>query len=238
MPKRLNSYDLQTLRSPNPLARFAHRSRLERARRLVCSRPGVRRILDYGCGSGEFLASLSTHTELELIGYEPFMQERSAEQLPIHTDLKAVHALAPFDVITVLETVEHLHEEELVALLQQADTLLAPDGALLFSAPIEIGPALIFKSFNRSLRQRRWPAIPAQQLLAASVLGIPPQRASDIKISHQGFDFRRTMRFLQSHYGQIEPAGYSPLPIGTWYGNSQVFFWLQRDPQRQLSNRS
>jgi hypothetical protein len=31
-------------------------------------------------------------------------------------------------------------------------------------------------------------------------------------------------------------AGYSPLPLGTWYGNSQVFFWLQRDPQRQLSS--
>jgi 2-polyprenyl-3-methyl-5-hydroxy-6-metoxy-1,4-benzoquinol methylase len=231
------SYHQQTLGSPNPLARFAHHSRLARARHLLATRTGVRRVLDYGCGSGEFLACLSGTAGLEAIGYEPFMQERAADGLPIHASLEAVTALAPFDVVTVLETVEHLSDEEMLVLLRQADGLLAPGGSLLFSAPIEIGPALLLKHLNRARRQRRWSgSLPIGQLLAASILGIPPPRAVDIKTSHQGFDFRQALRVLQDHFAPVLLAGYSPLPLGTWYGNSQVFFWLQRDPQRQLSS--
>lgn len=170
------SYHQQTLGSPNPLARFAHHSRLARARHLLATRTGVRRALDYGCGSGEFLACLSGTAGLEAVGYEPFMQERAADGLPIHASLEAVTALAPFDVITVLETVEHLSDEEMLALLRQADGLLAPGGSLLFSAPIEIGPALLLKHLNRARRQRRWSgSLPIGQLLAASILGIPPR---------------------------------------------------------------
>lgn len=95
-------------------------------------------------------------------------------------------------------------------------------------APIEIGPALFIKTLHRSSRARRWPLIPPEQLIAASLFGLPPNRASDIKTSYQGFDFRCTIRFLEHHFGPVRMAGYSPFSIGGWYGNSQVFFWLSR----------
>jgi SAM-dependent methyltransferase len=222
------NYSQQTLQSPNPFVRFAHQNRLWRARNLLTARVDTRRVLDYGCGSGSFLAALSAIPDLELVGYEPYMLERSHAHLPIYSSLSEVKRFAPFDVITVLETVEHLSETELSDLLQQARALLHPAGALLFSAPIEIGPALLLKIFNRARRQGRFPAIPIRQVLAASFLGIPTDRAINIKTSHQGFDFRKTIRFLNHHFGHVRVAGYGPLPIGTWYGNSQVYFWLKR----------
>lgn len=223
------SYDEQTINSPNPLARFSHRRRLAKSIALVAAHPGVQRLLDYGCGSGDFLRALQQSTPLQAIGYEPFMLERAHEQLPIHNNLEAIREIAPFDLITVFETIEHLTRDELMAFLVQAKDLLSPHGRILFSAPIEIGPALLLKTLNRASRAKRWPPeLSLRELAAACLLGIPQTRAENIKISHQGFDFRQAITDLQHHFGPVEIASYGPLPTGTWYGNSQVFFWLQR----------
>lgn len=221
------NYSKQTFQSSNPLVRFAHHNRLNRARSLLCARPATHHVLDYGCGSGDFVSALASIPGINAVGYEPFMKERSSSLNAIYSSLSEIQGFAPFDVITVLETVEHLSDHELIQLLQEARSLLHPDGAMLFSAPIEIGPALLMKTFNRSIRYGQWPAIPIPRLLAAAFLGIPPQRAPNIKISHQGFDFRQTIRLLNRRFGVVRVVGYGPLPIGTWYGNSQVYFWLK-----------
>jgi hypothetical protein len=50
----------------------------------------------------------------------------------------------------------------------------------------------------------------------------------NIKGSHKGFDFRKAIRFLEGEFGPVTIASYGPLPIGSWYGNSQVYFWLTK----------
>jgi hypothetical protein len=50
------SYDRQTVNSPNPLARFSHRSRVEKSASLVkrhLSEGGV--VVDFGAGTGLLL---------------------------------------------------------------------------------------------------------------------------------------------------------------------------------------
>lgn len=65
------AYDRQTVESSNPLVRYAHRSQLRRTCALVRRLPEVRRLLDYGCGSGEFLGAPADIPGLLAVGYGP-----------------------------------------------------------------------------------------------------------------------------------------------------------------------
>lgn len=222
------SYDRQTLNTPNPIARFAHRNRLERVISLVTSDADVHKVLDYGCGSGAFVKAIQGINGIKAIGYEPFMNERIDADSPIFNDLPSVEAAGPFDIITIFETVEHLDDRELCDFLAQAKKMLNEKGRILFSAPIEIGPAVLMKELNRCILHKRLPENSVIELFLASLLGRAAKRAENIKASHKGFDFRKTIRFLEDHYGPVTIVSYGPLPIGTWYGNSQVYFWLTR----------
>lgn len=219
-------YDQQTVDSPNPVARYAHRSRIRRSVQLAWSRLDDGRVLDYGCGSGVFIGTLNDMRAGCAVGYEPFMADRRSASLPIYSRIDDVEALAPFTLVTLFETIEHLSDDETAAFLRTCRKVLAPGGGVLMSGPIEIGPALLAKEFNRSVRQFRKPDYRLGEFLKASLLGVPADRARDIKTSHKGFDFRRAMAFIGACGWQAEVLSFGPLPIGTWYGNSQVYLWL------------
>ncbi|MBC7957619.1 MAG: methyltransferase domain-containing protein [Cytophagales bacterium] len=223
-------YDKQTVDSPNPLARYAHRSRIKNSVRLALSRLSGGKVLDYGCGSGVFISTLNSLRPQCAVGYEPYMADRRSDALPIYSRIGDVEATGPFSLITLFETIEHLSEQETTAFLRTCDRVLSPAGGVLVSGPIEIGPALIAKELSRSLRQFELPDYGLGEFLKASVLGVPGARADNIKTSHKGFDFRRAMAFIKTSGWRVEVLEFGPLPIGTWYGNSQVYLWLTRDP--------
>jgi len=220
------SYADQTIDSPNPFARYAHRGRLQRALNLALPRIGTSKLLDYGCGSGAFIAELRA-LKKDAVGYEPFMNERSAPGLPIYSNIDEVSSLGPYGLITLFETIEHLENRQIDEFLATCRKLLSGSGTVLLSAPIEIGPGLLLKEFNRYMRQPRhsrhcgysW-----SELLKASLFGIAPEREPGILSNHKGFDFRQVIRCLESRGWCTEILVCSPLPIGMWYGNSQVFF--------------
>lgn len=219
------SYADQTMHSSNPFARYAHRRRFRTALALALPRIGSGKVLDYGCGSGAFISELLALGK-NVVGYEPFMEERVAPNLPIYSRMKEVESLGPYGMITLFETVEHLKDSEIDGFLATCRQLLSTAGIILISAPIEIGPAVILKEFNRYLRMPRHNrhfGYSATELLKASVFGIPAKRDTVITASHKGFDFRRVIRRFVSLGWQVEILAFSPLPIGTWYGNSQVF---------------
>jgi SAM-dependent methyltransferase len=228
-----SNYDQQTINSRNPLARYAHRTRVKRSVQLATPRVGLGKIMDYGCGSGVFVSKMNSIREGAAVGYEPYMTERAVDGLPIYADFVEVERHGPYHTVTLFETIEHLTDSELDEFLERCGTVLVPGGVILISAPIEIGPALLLKEANRSVLRFKAPEYGFMEFLKAVILGIPGRRAPDIKTSHRGFDFRRSIRYLEMKGWSAEVLGYSPIPMGTWYGNSQVFLAMRKDGSRE-----
>ncbi|MEO0795905.1 MAG: class I SAM-dependent methyltransferase [Verrucomicrobiota bacterium] len=222
------SYEEQTVASGNPIARFAHRNRLKRSLRLASDQlPQDGHLLDYGCGDGRFVKNISL-LGFNAVGYEPFMEEHLEGVQVVRSYEEIVDLGVAFDLITVFETLEHLEDQEIVELLERAKGIISPSGKILFSVPIEIGPAVILKTLNREWRCGK-PGFNTitPSLLKAACFGIPESRAEDVKSSHQGFDFRKSIRFLENNGCTVNVIAYGPIPGGFWYGNSQVYFTAQ-----------
>ncbi len=151
---------------------------------------------------------------------------------PIVCDIETLNDWKPFELITLFEVAEHLSEGEFQEFLARSDTLLHPGGKILFSAPIEVGLGLLLKEFNRFILKFKRPEHRLVELLMAAFLGRAASRAADIKTSHKGYDFRRTVRELRQSGWKVTILAYGPLPLGTWYGNSQVYFCAVRQSNR------
>jgi hypothetical protein len=129
---------------------------VKRSLSLALPRLGDGKLLDYACGSGVFLSEIIAQHPGRAVGYEPFMIQRMRPDLPILTSLAEIARLAPFSLITLFETIEHLSNAELDSFLMFATSVMGSSGGTLISAPIGIGPALIFKDLNRfALRGKR-----------------------------------------------------------------------------------
>ena len=224
----MSRYDAQTINSPNPFARFAHRNRIKRSLEYTIPRTKLGKILDYGCGSGVLVSRLNKIKSDSAVGYEPYMRERTQQNLPIYSDYQDALRLGPYHTVTLFETIEHLTRDELEEFLQRCTEVLDAKGSILISAPIEIGPALLLKEANRTLQRIPKPQYGFLELIKAAFLGIPGRRAENIKSHHKGYDFRRTLDFLASRGWSSTILSYGPLPLKHWYGNSQVFYLASR----------
>jgi SAM-dependent methyltransferase len=218
-------YEKQTLDNPNPIARFAHRARFRKSKRLVMpllQNGGT--LLDYGCGQGRFLHEISaetmhSHQKVMLLGYDPYAPMQY-EGYVVVSDPAAI-ADTSIDVMSCLEVCEHLTEAETHNFVQFASRVLKPKGRLLVTVPIMIGPAVLIKELSRSILFRRFSDTSPLELFKAAVFGVPPTRADDIKASHRGYDWRVTLRTLSATF-QLEKLEFSPLPLPGWYGQSQA----------------
>jgi len=169
------------------------------------------------------------------IGYEPFMTRRHKEDLPIYVDYADILANAPYSTITILEVLEHVGWDEMSNIFAKFNELLAPNGIVLVSVPIEIGPAVLLKHLNR-LKWGRLKDGKSQQmgvhnnfleLFSAAFFGAVGYR-DPLKGGHTNFDFRHLIKFAKSRGWRVKILGYSPIPFIGWYGNSQVFFTMER----------
>jgi hypothetical protein len=199
--------------------------------RLALQLAGAGPMLDYGCGTGGLVAFVNQARPQLAVGYEPFMVTNRPN---VYRDFAEIAGRAPYSLITLYEVVEHLDDRELDELSKRAERVLGPDGKMLISAPVEIGPALLAKEFNRAFRKGRASEYSVGEFLRAALLGIPGRRTGDIKGSHKGFDFRGAMARLRQRGWRVEILAYGPLPLPTWYGNSQAYM-LARRPAANLS---
>ncbi|MGH9260065.1 MAG: class I SAM-dependent methyltransferase [Acidimicrobiales bacterium] len=220
------SYSAQTLDTPNPIARYAHRQRykvsLDRVARDVAQGGTV---LDYGCGDGAFLKTLADlRPDLSLYGYDPESNHVPERYTPV--DDSAAVASRSVDLVCCFETLEHLYDDEISTFLAEASRVLAVGGEVSISVPVIGGPTLLLKEANRAILFRRGTDYSARELLAAALAGRPAPRPDDIRVTHKGFDFRPLLRRLGEQLEVLDTA-YTPFPTLPWWLNSQVFARLR-----------
>lgn len=221
-------YSKQTISSPNPIARFAHRTRYQLSLQLALEHIGLEpsALLDYGCGQGDFLKlAHQNNPHVRLVGYDP----ESTYKADTFQSVSSVDELADesIDVLTSFEVLEHLYDEERLLFYASATRLLKPDGVLLVSVPIIGGPTLLLKELNRMMLFRRQSDYSLNEIIASSFFGKPARRADNPRVSHKGFDFSSVEAEISSRF-ELERLVFSPFKKLPWYFNSQVFYLARR----------
>ena len=130
--------------------KFISYCRRGRARKLAVMLQPKARVLDIGCGSGEFLAALSAYGDYELWGTElsgPAASRATKHQGvnlkvgPLCADDFEEHS---FDMVTLFHVFEHLPNPSEV--IESVRRILKPDGHLIMSFPnINSWQAKLFK---------------------------------------------------------------------------------------------
>lgn len=105
--------------------------------------PGMRRVLDVGCGAGAFLAQLRSEG-IEARGIDAdaeAVRAATAAGCSVHRGEAAaiLEAMAReglrFDAVVLSHVVEHLDPERALALFERIHAVLAPSGLLLIATP-------------------------------------------------------------------------------------------------------
>ncbi len=220
--KRVVSYEHQTLKSANPLARFAHQMRYRNAL-IEASKHALAgaTVVDFGAGTGEFLHQLrGKRPDLKLIAFEPFMPITYPEiQAFCSTDEIENESV---DLLCAFETFEHLTPSFQAEFIKLARRVCRVNAKIIISVPIMQGLALPFKEINRVVMFRRFSDYSAYELLCGTV-GLSVDRAANILTSHKGFDHRLLFDELISKFKVVDQF-YSPIRVFPWWCNSQAFF--------------
>lgn len=119
-----------------PLLRGRRAAADRHVRRLRRPRPGAR-VLDIGCGNGEFLLEMrAAGWTVDGVETDSHAVSRARERsLPVHqgTLESAGYAPCSFDAVTLSHVLEHLHDP--VATLRAARAILRDDGVLWIATP-------------------------------------------------------------------------------------------------------
>ena len=138
---------------------WSHRRRFATALQLAQAH-GARTVLDFGCGDGTLVGMLAA-TFPRAVGAEidPRLVQHCAERfrhLPnasfVLTEELAASAPHSFGLIMCTEVLEHCTSERLDAAIDTMRHLLARDGTLVVSVPVETGPALAVKQVARAVK--------------------------------------------------------------------------------------
>ena len=225
------TYSQLTIDSNSAIKRFSHRKRFSIAQRLLRV-SAVHRVLDYGAGDGYFLRVLaSTTPAATMIAYDP--SEEMLSQIRGATSHQAIAAVSDvstfqdhsFDRIVCLEVLEHMKENEQIDTVRQIRRLLAVDGLLLVSVPVEIGPSAIAKNIARLMVGHSHPGASLRNVVR-SAFGMSVERDA-ARVSHIGFDHRALKGLFESCGWEVESTVCSPWPLLGSVLNSQIFFVLR-----------
>ena len=222
---------------------WSHRSRFEAALRSIGSQ---QKLLDYGCGDGTFLSMAadrvaSGHGADIATDQVKDCQTRFADVQNIRFSTIAEIAdpahTGAYDLVTCMEALEHCTDPIVEVVLKDLARLVAADGRVIISVPIEIGPAFLLKLFLRKLAAMRglsdyryyesYSLANAIKMIFATgntavdrpIYGEP----NEPHHSHYGFNWRSMRERVREHLS-VEQTLFSPLPwSGGWF-SSQVWF--------------
>ena len=244
------SYAAKQLHSKSRVVAWSHGARFKLARKLVTPHAG-KRLLDYGCGDGTFIAMVSDlFPDAQGADVSP---EQTADcvarlgsiaqlRFRLISELSAARFNQQFDVITCMETMEHCVDENLRVALSDLQRLLAPGGQIIISVPIEIGPTLLLKQVIRRIAGWRrigqyqyaeryswrelwkmfWAGQRTQIVREPYAMSFP-DLASPFCLGHKGFNWKLLKSEIASRF-QIGRILFSPLNWSRGMLSSQVWF--------------
>jgi 2-polyprenyl-3-methyl-5-hydroxy-6-metoxy-1,4-benzoquinol methylase len=141
------------------LTSWIHAGRLRLVRRLVEPYAG-RKVLDYSSGDGTCLA-LVHDLDCEAVGADTDPKQirecgRRFNEIPelsfvLRDELGEDRHKGKYELVLCREVLEHCLEETWDAILNDLTRLATPDGTIIISTPVEIGPSLIFKEIGRTV---------------------------------------------------------------------------------------
>jgi SAM-dependent methyltransferase len=233
---------------------WSHARRFHAARRVVRPYAGAM-LLDYGCGDGTFLALVrdlfprSVGAEIDAALVEDARRRfGEGEGLRfVHTDEVPALPDGGFGVVTCMEVLEHCTSEIAEGVIGQLRRLVAADGVVIVSVPVETGPALLVKTAARAAaglrgvsgyqdRERYAPGELARMVFAGAQTRIDrpvyetlrPDGAPNRYHGHKGFNWRLLAERLRRDF-ELRDVRFSPLnPLGGLL-NSQV--WMTCAPR-------
>lgn len=123
---------------------FAHQYGAGIAARTAPHVATARSVLDFGCGTGVFIRRLLDSTHARVSGAD--LSERSIHATRLlnssHPNFGGAHSVddlirdgAGFDVITLLETIEHLYDDDLERVIGLVRSLAAPGARIVVTTP-------------------------------------------------------------------------------------------------------
>ncbi len=250
---RQGHYAAKQIFCEDPLIAWSHRSRFDMALRLGRRFKG-RRLLDYGCGDGTFLALLdrSDAAPAHAVGAEldeaqvndcrARFSDRPALSFELISDLDSEQHQGRYDGVVCMEVLEHV--VALDPVIERLWRLLAADGTLIVSVPVETGLPLMIKQIVRRIAGWRgigdypgtspytpgeyWTSVFAssQPHLARPIHGTDGPRPFH---DHKGFNWMVLRRRLKRQF-VVERTLASPVPWLGPYLATQVWFVLRKKP--------
>ena len=244
------SYARKQFLSKDRVIAWSHGSRFRMARTLVAPYAG-RRLIDFGCGDGSFVA-LVHDLFPDAVGVDldvKHLAECNARFAGwdglrfCHTDAldDPIHD-GSYDVVTCMEVLEHCTWATVEMHLARFARLLATGGRLIVSVPIESGPSLLGKELLRTLAgwrrlgdYRTRETYRSGELLkmalarAGTTIERPmhrfeyaPGRETEAH-GHKGFNWKALRSQVGARFA-IERTAFSPLGWSRGWCSSQV--WL------------
>ena len=144
-------YEQKQILSRSRVVAWSHGARFKMARTLVGPYAG-KDLLDYGCGDGTFLKSVSDlFPHATGVDIAPSQVEDCRHRIPNHRFALVNEIADTFDVVTCMEVLEHCTPEVVNQILSKLASLLKPGGACVISVPVEVGATLIVKQAVRRI---------------------------------------------------------------------------------------
>jgi SAM-dependent methyltransferase len=175
-------------------------------------------VLEVGGGTGIFTVTLtelsngvhftdvSTHNDFETVRRlldqvdrrnEVDIISADASQLPFERD--------SFDKVFVMDVLEHIMDERRA--IEELRRVLRSDGKLIVSSPVELGAPVLIREGYRFIDGRRNHTESINELISAA-LGA---HSIEEDRSHRGYDYRETVDYIESIFGQVETQ-FCPVP--------------------------
>jgi 2-polyprenyl-3-methyl-5-hydroxy-6-metoxy-1,4-benzoquinol methylase len=116
---------------------------------LRLNHPGIKSVLDYGCGTGDFVSYISKKG-IRSTGVEPTkkaFEQAEKTDIKIYKDLNKIDGT--FDAITLFHVLEHV--EDYIKVLENLKAKLNPGGLLVIAVPN-------YKSYDACYYKEKWAA--------------------------------------------------------------------------------